>query len=1093
MIGTTDRFFKSVSLLLDRDHPERFSHFYPTKKSTQVIQAVLDGKPAEASMVVAAYGSGKSLAAGIATMAVENSSSARKDLSVIGERLAAVDKQLSATVETRIKSRTHGLAIVLEGHQPDLAGAIIEQAKQQLRYFREPRRHNGEILHILDAISQRAHTQGRDRISIIWDEFGRHLETLASSGHAEVLSEVQQIAEWASRQDEPTATFTVLLHQTFFHYVGNLSQAARNSWRKIEGRFGLVRYVEDSREMYELIASVIEQSRDIRRPPTLKASEQRAERALELGLFESFGNKGKLTQTLRSAYPLHPAALHMLPRVAARLAQNERTVFSFLREANLSQSQTLHNLYRYFSEAMEADTGIGGTHRRWLESESALSKAATKEESEIIAAAALLGLGTSGERVRVRKDVLRFAVTDVNDSSQAVIEQTIDGLIDRNLLLYRQRNDDISVWHGTDVDLRAHLEEEKLRIRSELNTVEILSKEHPPPYWRPVAHNVKNRIRRFFAGAYVSANDLLREGTEHPLLQLGGGEDGRVVYCLVETSEEVLELCSFVREHSSIDLGIILVVPEHPTQTLDIALEIMALRGLGQNYELLATDPFVLPEIQHMIDAAQEHLAHIVSRIVSPSWNGLTWFSKGQELLVRNEGELRERLSELADERFLSTPRINNELIVRQKISRPMVNARKKLILGILEQSGKPDLGFDVKATTPDVALYRTVLVQTGLYRMQDTGWDWAAPDEIKEPGLAKLWRRLQDFFATPSSKKAPSAFLEALERPPYGTRKALLPILVAAGLQAFGRAVVIRHNGSYLSDILASEVEDFCSTPDEFSVDVLEVDTFQTGYLRDLIEQFGGTPIHHGDLIRQFYDALESWKAQLPAPALITRQVGPEARSFQVILRTIDDPAVLALEEFPKLAGALLPDDATLEGVAELRQELEGIVDGYTAKAIAIIHDFLALAPDSPGNALDRAKEWSACFNDGAISPSELDHTSRAILTRAAEATNGRYTEASFARALSMILLGKGLDRWDDTSPREFADRLREVAMRAEQELLEAEIISRSAAPLIERRIKYLFSKLDRMLAPDARVKLIEELQSRTNESDGISELAGG
>lgn len=1092
MIGTTDRFFKSISLLLDRAYPERFSHFYPTKKSTQVIQAVLDGKPAAASMIVAAYGSGKSLAVGIATMAVENTPSARKVLSVIGERLAAVDKQLSAAVEIRVKSRTQGLAIVLEGHQPDLAGAIIEQAKQQLRYFREPRQHNGDILRVLDAISQRAHNQGRDRISVIWDEFGRHLEALASSGHAEVLSEVQQIAEWASRQNGPTATFTVLLHQTFFHYVGNLSQAARNSWRKIEGRFGSVRYVEDSREMYELIAFVIEQSRDIRRPPTLKASEKAAERALELGLFESFGNKRKLTQALRSAYPLHPAALHMLPRVASRLAQNERTVFSFLREANLRQSQTLHNLYRYFSEAMEADTGIGGTHRRWLESESALSKAATKEESETIAAAALLGLGTSGERIRVRKDVLRFAVTDVDDASQEVAEQTIDGLIDRNLLLYRQRNDDISVWHGTDVDLRAHLEEEKLRIRSELNTVEILSKEHPPPYWRPVAHNVKNRIRRFFAGAYVSANDLLREGAEHPLLQLGAGEDGRIVYCLVETSEEILELRSFVRELSSIDLGIILVVPEHPLQTLDIALEIMALRGLGQNYELLATDPFVLTEIQHMIDAAQEHLAHIVSQVVSPSRHGLTWFSKGQELLVRNEGELRKRLSELADERFPSTPRINNELIIRQKISRPMVNARKKLILGILEQAGKPHLGFDVQATTPDVALYRTVLEQTGLYRMQDARWDWAASAEIKEHGLAELWRRLQDFFATPSSGKAPSAFFATLEKPPYGIRKAVLPILVAAGLQAFGKAVVIRQHDSYLADILASEIEDFCSKPDEFSVDVLDVDMNQAEYLRDLIEQFGGTPIH-GDLIRQFYDALESWKAQLPAPALSTRQVGPKARSFQMVLRTINDPAVLAFKKFPKLAGTLLPNDDTLEAVAEVRQELEGIVDGYTAKAIAIIHNLLSLAPNSPGNALHRAKDWSACFNDGAIPPSELDHTSRAILARATEATNGRYTEASFARALSMILLGKGLDRWDDTSPREFADRLREVATRAEQELLEAEIINSSAAPLLERRIKYLFSKLDRMLAPDARAELIDQLRSRTTERDGISELAGG
>ena len=171
----------------------------------------------------------------------------------------------------------------------------------------------------------------------------------------------------------------------------------------------------------------------------------------------------------------------------------------------------------------------------------------------------------------------------------------------------------------------------------------------------------------------------------------------------------------------------------------------------------------------------------------------------------------------------------------------------------------------------------------------------------------------------------------------------------------------------------------------------------------------------------------------------------------------------------------------------------MEGIVDGYTAKAIAVIHDFLALAPNSPGNALDRAKEWSACFSGGAISPSELDHTSRAILTRAAEATNGRYTEASFARALSVILLGKGLDRWDDTSSQEFADRLREVVTRAEQELLEAETLSPSAAPLLELRIKYLFSKLDRMLAPSARAELIDQLRARTNESDGTSKLAGG
>ena len=95
----------------------------------------------------------------------------------------------------------------------------------------------------------------------MWDEFGRYLEALSASGNTEELLLVQQISEWASRKKLPSVTFILILHQGFLRYADNLSQSTRGDWKKIEGRFDTIHYVEDSREMYELIASVVRQLR----------------------------------------------------------------------------------------------------------------------------------------------------------------------------------------------------------------------------------------------------------------------------------------------------------------------------------------------------------------------------------------------------------------------------------------------------------------------------------------------------------------------------------------------------------------------------------------------------------------------------------------------------------------------------------------------------------------------------------------------------------------------------------------------------------------------------------------------------------------
>lgn len=823
----------------------------------------------------------------------------------------------------------------------------------------------------------------------------------------------------------------------------------------------------------------------VERGTSLRKLEKQAENALKLGLFAEFEDKHSLAEVLKRARPLHPLTLYALPRLAARLAQNERTVFSFVRDIALGGPTTFGDLYKYFSGSMAADTGVGGAYRRWLETESALSKANDETEREILSSVAVLGFGVSGERVRVTKKLLEFAVSGFQNLSKNRLGKTIEALIDRKLLLYRERNDDISVWHGTDIDIRGYLTEEIIRIESEFDPVDVLSIEYPAPHWRPVAHNVKNSIRRFFAGMYLPAGELLREGLSHPSLRLKPSEDGRVIYCLAETSEEISKLVSFAGSISSENLGVILVVPNRPARILGIALEIAALGKLQKSHDLIASDPFVLPELRHMTDSAREDLARVMTRLVRPGADARTWFSAGSPLLAEDDRELYEKLSDIADQRFPATPRINNELVVRHTISRPMVNARKKLVLGILEKYGEPDLGFDKEATTPDAAMYRTVLKRTDLYDFRDGEWLWASPEQLEDKSLAEVWNVFRGFFSDAGMEKSPSEELfDKLELPPYGMRRGVMPIFTAAGLQAFGRAVVIKREGRYLPDILASEIEEFCSNPEEFTVDVFEVDESLELYLCELIERFDGRrQAGRGDLIRQFYDALEFWKAQLPAQALKTRYVSDSARSFQSVLRREKNPAVIALKEFPKLAGKTGPSSGTVKFIVKLMQEIEEIVDGYAAKAISEANKVFNVIPGGNGNVLNGAKTWSMCFDDETFDPSELGSMCRAVLSRAREATSGRYTEASFVRALSSILIGRSFDRWDDSSPREFADGIRKVVEELERVAIESSSPSISLVPLLDGRFHIFYEQLARVLGPRAAAEKISELVREKTE----------
>ena len=460
----TNAFLRSINIQLDVAQPERFQHFRPTSKSVRLISSVFEEDQGSALFVVAPYGSGKSLTVGYIGELVENRPDAQDMLSDIGDRITSIDPGLVKPFKSRRANNLQGLFVPLYGHVPSALEAIKEGILTGMRRIglgREARSIKSievetahDLIDLISRCSEKLEEKGLDRLVIVWDEFGRHLQGLISDGRPEELDVLQVLAEIVSRPSATPVSLVLLLHRSLLGYTSGLPSGAKREWSKIEGRFETLQYVDDSNELYELIGALVEETRAAK--PENVDFEELSEQVHESGFFTDL-EADRLAALLESAYPLQPATLYLLPRISARVAQNERTMFSFLRSVSLDESVLPSSIYNYFQGDFQTDTGPGGTQKPWLETESAIQKVEEgSPEEEALKDAFLLSLGLGGERAHTTYAQLASALGPLSKNGNSPV---LDGLIEEKLLLHRHHSDQVLVWHGTDVDLRGRLED----------------------------------------------------------------------------------------------------------------------------------------------------------------------------------------------------------------------------------------------------------------------------------------------------------------------------------------------------------------------------------------------------------------------------------------------------------------------------------------------------------------------------------------------------------------------------------------------------------------------------------------------------------
>ncbi len=703
------------------------------------------------------------------------------------------------------------------------------------------------------------HEVGYDGIIVIWDEFGRFVEAKIGEAFGPEAALLQDFAEFCNRSGEHQVHLVLTTHRVLSGYASKLSDEYQQEWARIAERFRAHNVASDPLVTYRLISEAL-LTPDVEvwtlfvewHQETFKAL---TARSLELALFEDLDDTFLRQQIIERVWPLHPLTIYALPRLSNQVAQNERTLFTFLaadepgtlteylRKPEYGWSTVgLDVVWDYFAEAIRADAGPGGTHAVWSGVMYALSKISKQDPQEtvkaiikslgvllIVGEASIQDQGMFGQ-VLPTTDLIAWSL----DLEPDEVEGWLETLKSRRAVTFRSSEGYWSFTRGSDVDLEGHvarLAEQSKPTPSQMR--QLLERDVPLPFHLPRSYNQEKQMTRFFWGLYRWPNELAGTATTAFLKQLGpsGYADGVVVYVLATNQEErkkALELIPTLPAER-----VVYVVPKQPLLILEPLQELLALYHLKNDAAFLSTDERLPREVDFFIEDAQRRLTRALRPLTHSNSQEVSWWwhnnSAWQEEAVNTEGDVSRLLSRLCNRWFEKTPELNNESVNQQQLTKQQRRAAEKVIDALLSyQDSEFPENLGLVGFGPDYLIFRTLLVRPQLLQPVDENneageveyWRLAMP-EGDEP-LAPIWNEVERFLELAlENEQEVSDLIDTLQSPPYGLRSGILPVLLAAMLHHRLHVLTIRRNRRIISPFTGAIFTELCHKPEQFTLEV--------------------------------------------------------------------------------------------------------------------------------------------------------------------------------------------------------------------------------------------------------------------------------
>ncbi len=940
---------RSINLERDYSSLDVVRSYIPTSRALKLFGRVSDcfhnQQAPRAWSLIGPYGSGKSSASVFLSQLVANPETESAVLAISKLKDAAPDIAESFQRDT---TGSKGYLTVLITGSPEPMGKRITQALADSAeaFFAAFKGRKPDTINSLKELAQSEHIKTSELIQHIQklqldlakkecrgihlfiDELGKFLEFEARHYGVNDIYMLQALAELACEGNDCNFFVFVLLHQSFEQYAKGLGESLKNEWSKVQGRFEDVPFLESAEQTLRVVSAAFshqftpDESRELKNNICNIVDTLHEQNAVP-GVMD----RVSATDLMYDCYPLHPVSAILLPALCQKVAQNERTLFSYLGSHEeyglqdmLVKLQTIedmvypHHIFDYFIANQPAALSDYRTHRRWAEVVTAVDRLgdASDEELNLLKTIGLLNIIGSKAGFRPSSSLLETCA-----AKRISVNDLLASLSDKSVITYRKFSDEYRVWQGSDFDLEDAIEDElsklgQFSLSKELNNADALM---------PVVarrYTIKSGALRYFSPEFIDASSYEKSPTST--------NEPRVLFFLASGKDDESAFHEKAVSYFS-DLDIVGLCL-NGTQLREAVSEVLALKQIQKNRQELNNDPVAKREFEDRLSAAIQAEGQLLKELLDNPQESC-WFYHGKEIKVTNKRHFQERLSQILERVYCKSPVLHNELINRDRPSSQAVAARNKLLEAMIANpKDLDDLG--IEKFPPEKAIYRSVLRQTGLHNPETREFQIPGP----ESNFYAVWREIDLFLD--STEAVPKSFTElnnTLMAPPYGVKAGVLPILYIAAYIIYQHELALYEQKSYKPVMTGGMLDRFVKRPDEYTFQRFRISGLRSSIYAEYCKLID---VKNNHSVIQLVKPLAQFIDELPEYTRKTKssELSNKAKKVRNAFDFSKSPDHLIFEDLPKALGyekEIKSDVPNLEGLAQSLQGcLKELKDAY-------------------------------------------------------------------------------------------------------------------------------------------------------------------
>ncbi|MCR5105851.1 MAG: restriction endonuclease subunit S [Eubacterium sp.] len=896
-----------------------------------------------------------------------------------------------------------------------------------------------DVVELYESVAKSLKSKGYSGIYVIYDEFSKYLETNIRSASVSDTKMLQDFAEKCNRSNQAQLHVMLISHKEISNYIDKLPKQKVDGWRGVSERFKHVHLSNNFSQIYEIIGTVIKKDEDKwekfkkNNNNSFTGLDNRYRNHLILSDIDSY----YVDKCIYDCYPLHPISTFILPRLSEKIAQNERTLFTFLSSKGNStlvafldkyddrnfKLITPDVIFDYFELLLKKEAYNSDIHKLYILTRAILDKLMDKSlENRIVKTISLIYMVEQYDKLRpVVEELIGIYSFEY---SYEEIKTAIDNLIFNEYVLYlKQSNDFLRLKQSSGIDIEKTIDDYVERIRGNESVKDTLNSSGPDNFMYPSRYNNEREMTRFFDFRFINSDEI-KEDTDWELKSENVGADG-VVYGIIPSEEaEVNDIIKLLCATSENKHKFIFIVPRNKVEIEEKICRYKAVISLKKDAENV---PVLFDEYEVMYEDLDEVIREFIRGYTRPEMYSSVYIFNGKKYPLTRRSELSELMSKICDRVYSKTPVVNNEMINKSKISTIAVNSRSKVIAGLLREKLEPGLGL--RGSGQEVSIMRSTLVRTNILR-EDNSVVWINLDTGDE-NMDFVLETIDSFVKESSTvEKNFGELYSKLTKSEFGIglRKGIIPIYIAAIFHNYKKDIMVYH-GDEECLLDADTLLLIDNKPDEYKLKIINWTEDSKDYIEKLDRLFINNVIDAERGINSYdylFYAIKRWYMSLPK---YSREL-PGDKIFRSFIRDIkrsDGGYELLFERFPKdlnPSGAV--DEKLIQNIILSKEFFDNRLQLLREHMITNVKNIFSLSQEE--KILERSSlksvlmDWRDTLKNESIERL-YSSGSEKILRAINESTNDEYR---IIDDLARIVTGLRMEDWDEQTSNAFLSRLK-------------------------------------------------------------------